>query len=169
MSSKETKQKPQDPTTSEEFPEVFEVPEEPEGRRPDLSMTLSINWPSNPRVVCAPQYLELPIVRLLPGQLGYFTDTPEGYVLERLDLHAVEAVENEVLLALETESGQLLAAFAINGTHVKRISIKGKDVIPEGQYLGKESVFIRNIGNDLNKAKGKLVIAFRGYLIEYWR
>ena len=105
------------------------IPKEPKGRQADLSRSVTINWPSNSRVVSAPQFVELPMIKLSSGQVGFFGKTPEGYVHERLDIHPVVNVENETILAVETEDGALLGAFAIHGKKAERVSVQGKEEV----------------------------------------
>lgn len=132
----------------------------------DLSLLSSDHWPGNYVLRKSSVYLDIEEITLNTNQTGRMIQTPEGFVLERVDIAVLKAPAMDVSLKFAADSNDI-AQFSVssNSTEVERKEVSG---LQAGDYLPETWINLVNLGNK-PEGEGRLAISFIGYLIEPWR
>ncbi len=132
----------------------------------DLYMSTSGHWPSNHSIKKASVYLDIEEITLTTNQLGKLIQTPEGFVLERIDLVVLKPVAMDCSLKFVSGDHDI-AAFDIKSGSDK-VERKATEGVQAGDYLPEAWINLMNLG-DKPQGEGRLAMSFIGYLIEPWR
>ena len=132
----------------------------------DLSQLSNEHWPSNYVFRKSSIYLDIEEITLATNQSARLLQTPEGFVLERIDLAVIKPAAMDLSLKFVVDSGDI-AQFAIDAgsTVVERTATDGAQ---PGDYLPETWINLVNLG-DKPEGEGRLAMSFIGYLIEPWR
>ena len=132
----------------------------------DLSLLSNEHWPSNYLFRKSSIYLDIEEITLVPNQSARLLQTPEGFVLERIDLAVIKPAAMDLSLKFVVDNEDV-AQFAIDSgsTMVER---KATDGLQAGDYLPETWINLVNLG-EKPEGEGRLAMSFIGYLIEPWR
>lgn len=135
----------------------------------DLSLLMADNWPSNAVLKKSTVYLNLDDLTLQADQIGKLVQTPEGFVLERIDLAVVKPTEMDLSLKLATDNNTPLAKFTIAAGSEEAIRGVVTDGKVAGDYLPETWINLINTGDAQPAGAGRLALSIIGYTIEPWR
>lgn len=132
----------------------------------DLSQLSNEHWPSNYVFRKSSIYLDIEEITLATEQTAKLVQTPEGFVLERIDLAVIKPTAVDLSLKFVIEKGDI-AQFSINAgsTIVERQSTDG---LQAGDFIPETWINLVNLGSK-PEGEGRLAMSFIGYLIEPWR
>ena len=133
----------------------------------DLSQLSSDHWPTNYVFKKNTLYVDIEDITLSTDQTGRIAQTPEGFVLERIDLAVIKTPESDLSLRFAADN-RVIAEFNVdsNSTVAKRQENTGG--WQPGDYLPETWINLVNIGGK-PEGEGRLAISVVGYLIEPWR
>ncbi len=132
----------------------------------DLSQLMPERWPGNSVERKATLYVDIEELTLETNQTGKLVQTPEGFVLERIDLAALKAPVMDMALKFATDEHDL-ASFTLSSDseQVSRAPVTGMQA---GDYLPGSWINLVNLGSR-PEGSGRLAVSIIGYLIEPWR
>ncbi len=132
----------------------------------DLSLLVNDNFSSNRVLRKSSIYLNIEDITLEANQTAKLLQTPEGFVLERIDMAVIKAPAMALALKFATDSDEI-ASFTVEegSTDAVRVAVTGKQA---GDYLPVTWINLINLGSR-PQGDGKLAVSFIGYLIEPWR
>ncbi len=132
----------------------------------DLSQLSNEHWPSNYVFRKSSIYLDIEEITLITNQSAKLLQTPEGFVLQRIDLAVIKPAAMDLSLKFVVDNGDI-AQFAIDAgsTIVQR---EATDGLQAGDFLPEGWINLVNLGNK-PQGEGRLAMSFIGYLIEPWR
>ncbi len=132
----------------------------------DLSQLSSDHWPNNYVFKKSTVYLDIEDITLSSNQAGRLVHTPEGFVLERIDIAVLNAPEADLSFKFMAKS-EIITQFSIDsGSMVaERQDANGWQA---GDYIPETWVNLVNLG-EKPEGTGRLAISFLGYTIEPWR
>ncbi len=132
----------------------------------DLSQLSNEHWPSNYVFRKSSIYLDIEEITLITNQSAKLLQTPEGFVLQRIDLAVIKPAAMDLSLKFVVDNGDI-AQFAIDAgsTIVQR---EATDGLQAGDFLPEAWINLVNLGNK-PQGEGRLAMSFIGYLIEPWR
>ena len=132
----------------------------------DLSEFSSDHWPSNYVFKKSTVYLDVEDITLSADQAGRLVQTPEGFVLERIDIAVINAPDTELSFKFMAKS-EVIAEFSVaSGSEVAER--QETDGWQSGDYLPETWINLVNLG-EKPEGEGRLALSFIGYLIEPWR
>ena len=123
-------------------------------------------WPGNPPNRVGSYYCNLHKMNLKAGEKGLFCALPEGFVLERADVHGIEVPDNDLQINIQLEGMGSVGIFHQKKDQLMVKQIAESQVFP-GEHVGHTNVYIR-AEKDIPD-KGRILISFVGYQIETWR
>ena len=132
----------------------------------DLSLLSNEHWPANYIFRKSSIYLNIEEITLATDQSARLLQTPEGFVLERIDIAVIKPAVVDLSLKFVVESGDI-SQFAIDAGS-SMVERKETDGLQAGYYLPETWINLVNLG-DKPEGEGRLVMSFIGYLIEPWR
>ncbi|PJE79283.1 hypothetical protein CI610_01748 [invertebrate metagenome] len=129
-------------------------------------------WPNNPLHRIGSYYLNLQTVHLQEGEIGKFSNLPEYWVFERLDVHGLnppdQDMELEVLIGGNGngEPTETVGTFFIPKGKTCSVCRTRQETLT-GRYIGSRDIYLKMHRKPAKE--GRIVINFSGYLIEPWR
>ena len=132
----------------------------------DLSQLSNEHWPSNYVFRKSSIYLDITEITLNTNQSARLLQTPEGFVLERIDLAVIKPAAVDLSLKFVVDNGDI-AQFSIDAGSIM-VERKATDGAQAGDYLPETWINLVNLGSK-PEGEGRLAMSFIGYLIEPWR
>lgn len=132
----------------------------------DLSQLASEHWPSNYVYRKSSIYMDIEEITLATNQTAKLLQTPEGFVLQRIDLAVLKPAAMELSLKFVVDNGDI-AQFVINAGSAT-VERKSTDGLQAGDFIPETWINLVNLG-EKPEGEGRLAMSFIGYMIEPWR
>ena len=132
----------------------------------DLSQLSNEHWPANYVFRKSSIYLDIEEITLSTNQSARLIQTPEGFVLERIDLAVIKPAAMDIGLKFEAEGNDIAKFSILSGT--TEVERKATDGLQPGDFLPETWINLVNLGSK-PEGEGRLAMSFIGYLIEPWR